>query len=201
MLKESLLGAVRRKTFICCRNVQISASSSARGRNRSTTVQPMSLKRSLITRQHRPDSRSTASQMRFPTGTGSRGRSWARPGSVNNIAASATDAARAKLIDTIFTMKPLLVCSPLADQRCDSTRGAVFGCFALTMTERLICTLGHSRPPVMSRYGFLAPPEVAGSYSATAASQGAPFRSARRFGYINCVDWPGPPVASMPAWP
>jgi hypothetical protein len=54
MLNESLLGAVRRRTFICCRNVQISASSAARGRNRSTTAQPMSLKRSLITRQHRP---------------------------------------------------------------------------------------------------------------------------------------------------
>jgi hypothetical protein len=35
-------------------HVQISALSAARGRNRSTTVQPMSLKRSLITRQHRP---------------------------------------------------------------------------------------------------------------------------------------------------
>jgi hypothetical protein len=53
-LNESLLGAVRRRTFICCRNVQISASSAARGRNRSTTVQPMSLKRSLIEQQHYP---------------------------------------------------------------------------------------------------------------------------------------------------
>jgi hypothetical protein len=36
------------------RNVQISASSAARDRNRSTTVQPMSLKRSLIEQRRRP---------------------------------------------------------------------------------------------------------------------------------------------------
>src|SRR5580692_826627 len=53
-LKVCFLGAIRRRTFICCRNVQISASSAARDRNRSTTVQPMSLKRSLIEQQHRP---------------------------------------------------------------------------------------------------------------------------------------------------
>src|SRR6476660_8437406 len=44
----------------------ISASSAARDRNRSTTAQPMSLKRSLITRQHRPILGQT------PTGSGFR---------------------------------------------------------------------------------------------------------------------------------
>jgi hypothetical protein len=53
-LKVCFLGAVRRRTFICCRNVRISASSAARDRNRSTTIQTMSLTRSLIPRQHRP---------------------------------------------------------------------------------------------------------------------------------------------------
>src|ERR1700738_1597134 len=52
--KVCFLGAVRRRTMICCRNVKISASSAARDRNRSTTGQTMSLKRSLITEQHRP---------------------------------------------------------------------------------------------------------------------------------------------------
>src|SRR4029077_5185730 len=53
-LKVCLLGAVRRRTFICCRNVRISASSAAHDRNRSTTVQTMSLTRSIIPQQHRP---------------------------------------------------------------------------------------------------------------------------------------------------
>src|ERR1700692_3855498 len=53
-LKVCFLGAVRRRTFICCRNVRISASSAARDRNRSTTIQTMSLTRSLIPQQHRP---------------------------------------------------------------------------------------------------------------------------------------------------
>src|ERR1700681_1737366 len=53
-LKVCFLGAVRRRTFICCRNVRISASSAARDRNRSTTIQTMSLTRSRIPRQHRP---------------------------------------------------------------------------------------------------------------------------------------------------
>jgi hypothetical protein len=52
-LKVCFLGAVRRRTFICCRNIQISASSAARDRNRSVTIQTMSLIRSLIPRQHR----------------------------------------------------------------------------------------------------------------------------------------------------
>src|SRR6202011_2751224 len=52
--KVYFLGAVRRRTMICCRNVKVSASSAARDRNRSTTAQTMSLKRSLITDQHRP---------------------------------------------------------------------------------------------------------------------------------------------------
>src|SRR6202795_466218 len=47
-LKVCFLGAVRRRTFICCGNVQISASSAARDRNRSATIQTMSLTRSLI---------------------------------------------------------------------------------------------------------------------------------------------------------
>src|ERR1700730_5864930 len=53
-LKESFFGAVLRKTLICCRNVQISASSAARERIRSTTIQPISLQRSLMAQQHRP---------------------------------------------------------------------------------------------------------------------------------------------------
>src|ERR1700722_19502701 len=53
-LKVCFLGAVRRRTFICCRNIQISASSAARDRSRSPTIQTMSLTRSLIPQQHRP---------------------------------------------------------------------------------------------------------------------------------------------------
>ena len=53
-LKVCFLGAVRRRTFICCRNIQISTWSAARDRNRSATIQTMSLTRSLITQQHRP---------------------------------------------------------------------------------------------------------------------------------------------------
>ena len=53
-LKESFFGAVLRKTLICWRNVQISASSAARKRIRSTTIQPISLRRSLMAQQHRP---------------------------------------------------------------------------------------------------------------------------------------------------
>src|SRR5882757_2058081 len=53
-LKVCFLGALRRRTFICCRNVRISASSAARDRNRSATIQTMSLTRSLIPQQHRP---------------------------------------------------------------------------------------------------------------------------------------------------
>ena len=51
VLKESFFGAARRRTLICCRNVQISASSITRDRSRSTTVQPISLQRSLIPQQ------------------------------------------------------------------------------------------------------------------------------------------------------
>jgi hypothetical protein len=47
-LKVCFLGAVRRRTLICWRNVRISASSAAHDRNRSTTIQTMSLTRSLI---------------------------------------------------------------------------------------------------------------------------------------------------------
>src|SRR6202008_896835 len=53
-LKVCLLGAVRRRTFICCRNIQISTSSAVRDRNRSATIQTMSLTRSLIPQEHRP---------------------------------------------------------------------------------------------------------------------------------------------------
>src|SRR5260370_257654 len=53
-LKVCFLGAVRFRTFICCRNVRISASSAARDRNRSATIQTMSLTTSLIPEQHRP---------------------------------------------------------------------------------------------------------------------------------------------------
>jgi hypothetical protein len=47
-LKVCLLGAVRRRTFICCRNIQISTSSAVRDRNRSATIQTMSLTRRPI---------------------------------------------------------------------------------------------------------------------------------------------------------
>jgi len=68
-LKESFFGAVLRKTLICWRNVQISASSAARERIRSTTIQPTSLQRSLMAQQHRPILGLSPAQMRFPTGT------------------------------------------------------------------------------------------------------------------------------------
>ncbi len=47
--KDCLLGAARRKTLICCLSTQISASSVARARIRSTSVQKMSLQTSVIT--------------------------------------------------------------------------------------------------------------------------------------------------------
>src|ERR1700757_3899098 len=53
-LKVCFLGAVRRRTFIYCRNIQISTSSAVRDRNRSATIQTMSLTRSLIPQEHRP---------------------------------------------------------------------------------------------------------------------------------------------------
>src|ERR1700740_676989 len=53
-LRVCFLGAVRRRTFICCRNIQISTSSAVRDRNRSATIQTMSLTRSLIPQEHRP---------------------------------------------------------------------------------------------------------------------------------------------------
>src|SRR6266446_7076529 len=42
--KDCLLGAARRKTLICCLSTQISASSVARARIRSTSVQKISQK-------------------------------------------------------------------------------------------------------------------------------------------------------------
>ena len=51
---ECFFEEVRRRTFICCRNVHISASSITRDRIRSTTIQPMSLQISLIAHEHRP---------------------------------------------------------------------------------------------------------------------------------------------------
>src|ERR1700751_4878782 len=53
-LKVCFLGAIGRRTFICCRNIQISTSSAARDRNRSATIQTMSLTRSLIQQERRP---------------------------------------------------------------------------------------------------------------------------------------------------
>src|ERR1700751_3800172 len=53
-LKVCFLGAVRRRTFICCLNIQISTSSAVRDRNRSAIIQTMSLTRSLIPQEHRP---------------------------------------------------------------------------------------------------------------------------------------------------
>src|SRR5258708_7889571 len=66
---ESFVGAVRRRTFICYRNIQISASSITRDRIRSTTIQPMSLQRSLIAHDHRPILDRLPSRIRFATGT------------------------------------------------------------------------------------------------------------------------------------
>src|SRR5712664_18855 len=66
--KDCFLGAVRRRTMICCRNVKISASIAARDRNRSTTAQTISLARSLITDQHRPILGQLPAN-RFATGT------------------------------------------------------------------------------------------------------------------------------------
>jgi len=47
-LKVCFFGAVRRRTFICCRNTQISTSSAVRKRNRSAPIQTMSPTRSFI---------------------------------------------------------------------------------------------------------------------------------------------------------
>src|ERR1700756_4062417 len=66
--KDCFLGAVRRRTMICCRNVRISASIAARDRNRSTTAHTMSLIRYLITDQHRPILGQPPAN-RFATGT------------------------------------------------------------------------------------------------------------------------------------
>jgi hypothetical protein len=70
------------QNLICCRNVQISASSITRDRIRSTTIQPMSLQRSLIAHDHRPILDRLPSRIRFATGTRSRGavtRDLAKP--------------------------------------------------------------------------------------------------------------------------
>ena len=45
------LGLPRRSTMICCRNTRISASTAARGRNRSTTIPKISLLRSNISQK------------------------------------------------------------------------------------------------------------------------------------------------------
>src|SRR5882724_7474733 len=47
-------GTARRSTLICCLKTRISASSSARGRNRPTTTLKISLYNSNIEQQHRP---------------------------------------------------------------------------------------------------------------------------------------------------
>src|ERR1700751_440457 len=66
--KDCFLGAVRRRTMICYRNVKISASIAARDRNRSPTAHTMSLTRSLITDQHHPILGQPPAD-RFATGT------------------------------------------------------------------------------------------------------------------------------------
>src|ERR1700756_4156800 len=68
-LKICFLGAVRRRTFICCRNIQISTSSAVRDRNRSATIQTMSLTRSLIPQEHRPILDQLPVRLSFATGT------------------------------------------------------------------------------------------------------------------------------------
>src|ERR1700730_9267781 len=65
--EDCFLGAVRRRTMICC-NVKISASIAARDRNRSPTAHTMILTRSLITDQHRPILGQPPAN-RFATGT------------------------------------------------------------------------------------------------------------------------------------
>ena len=67
--KAALTGGLRRRTLICCCNVQISASSITRDRIRSPTIQPMSLQRSLIAHDHRPILDRLPSGIRFATGT------------------------------------------------------------------------------------------------------------------------------------
>src|SRR5882724_2340097 len=91
--KVCFLGAVRRRTMICCRNVKISASIAARDRNRSTTAQTMSLTRSLITEQHRPILGQPPVN-RFATGTAHLGRLKVRPHVGAAFAAGGADKAR-----------------------------------------------------------------------------------------------------------
>src|SRR5712675_1666580 len=71
-------GSSCRRTLICCRNVQISASSITRDRIRSTTIQPMSLQGSLIAHDHRPILDRLPSRIRFATGTPWKGRFFVR---------------------------------------------------------------------------------------------------------------------------
>jgi len=83
---ECFFEEVRRRTFICCRNVPISASNAARDRIRSTTIQPMSLQRSLIAHDHRPILDRLPSRIRFATGTGIAQRDQLAPaGQLNRI--------------------------------------------------------------------------------------------------------------------
>ena len=88
-------GLPRRSTTICCRSTRISASSAARGRNRSTTALNNS-GRDPTSRRGSSDSAADANRMEFTTGTGvnsllcsaARGRVVAR----SARAASRTDA-------------------------------------------------------------------------------------------------------------
>src|ERR1035437_3383519 len=65
--KDCFFGAVRRRTFICCRSTKISASSVARDR---IDNHPTNKQRSLITQQHCPILDPLPSQIKFATGTG-----------------------------------------------------------------------------------------------------------------------------------
>src|ERR1700756_5588680 len=78
-LKICFLGAVRRRTFICCRNIQIYTSSAVRDRNRSATIQTMSLTRSLIPQEHRPILDQLPVRLSFATGTGQLAAGARRP--------------------------------------------------------------------------------------------------------------------------
>ena len=63
-------GLPRRNTMICCLSTRTSASSAARDRNRSTTIQKKLFCRDPTSRRRASDSASHANWMEFTTGTG-----------------------------------------------------------------------------------------------------------------------------------
>jgi hypothetical protein len=69
-LKVCFLGAVRRRTFICCRNIQISTSSAVRDRKKICDHPNNEPDKISHPERAPPDSRSTASEIEFAIGTG-----------------------------------------------------------------------------------------------------------------------------------